>query len=133
MESQPQAQPQQVQEAASTVGQTVNPELAKLKEVVGNELIKNDGTVISKVTFDEFYNSFSPDGQYLCFYFGAHWAPPSRLFTENLKQKFYSQVNHGKIVVEIIFVTDDRENSHFERNFKKMPWLAIPFDDNHKI
>ena len=42
-------------------------------------------------------------------------------------------MNHGKIVVEIIFVTDDREISHFERNFKKMPWLAVPFDDNHKI
>lgn len=68
----------------------------------------------------------------MCFYFGAHWAPPSRIFTTTLIEKFYNVVNEGGKKAEIIFVSDDREKSHFDRNFLKMPWFSIPFEDEHK-
>ena len=29
-------------------------------------------------------------------------------------------------------MSDDREKSHFDRNFMKMPWYGIPFEDEHK-
>lgn len=53
-----------------------------------------------------------------------------------LKDKFYSSLNDdpnyaGK--VEIVFVTDDRAPDHFDRNFKQMPWYAIPFSEEHRI
>ena len=35
-------------------------------------------------------------------------------------------------MAEVIFVTDDRAPDHFERNFLKMPWLAIPYEDEHR-
>ena len=47
-------------------------------------------------------------------------------------EKFYGVVNGDKKLAEVIFVTDDRQKDHFERNFMKMPWYAIPFDDEHK-
>ena len=35
-------------------------------------------------------------------------------------------------MAEVIFVTDDRAPDHFERNFKQMPWLAIPYEDENR-
>ena len=35
--------------------------------------------------------------------------------------------------VEIIFITDDRTNDAFDRNFLKMPWLSIPYTQEHRI
>ena len=29
-------------------------------------------------------------------------------------------------------MTDDRALDHFERNFKMMPWLAIPYEDENR-
>ena len=40
--------------------------------------------------------------EFIAIYFGAHWAPPCRLFTPTL-QEFYSQINHQDKVLEIIF------------------------------
>ena len=76
---------------------------------------------------------FLPHGRFICFYFGAHWAPPSRLFTTNLATRFYNEVNANQKIVEVIFVSDDRTAPYFERNFMKMPWLAIPFEESEKI
>ena len=107
----------------------------KLQEILGDKLIKVEGNVITDVDFNSFYSQFSSKGEYLALYFGAHWAPPSRLFTTTLKDKFYNKLNEdadlaGK--VEVIFVTDDRAPDHFERNFKQMPWYAVPYADEHR-
>ena len=74
----------------------------------------------------------APTCEFICFYFGAHWAPPSRIFTTTLIEKFYNVVNSDEKKAEVIFVSDDREKSHFDRNFVKMPWYGIPFEDEHK-
>ena len=107
----------------------------KLQEILGDKLIKVNDGAIANVDFNTFYNEFSAKGEYVALYFGAHWAPPSRLFTTTLKDKFYNKLNEdadlaGK--VEVIFVTDDRAPDHFERNFKQMPWYAVPYADEHR-
>ena len=104
---------------------------------MGDTLLLSDKKEIKEVPVADFLKDFSAKGEFLCFYFGAHWAPPSRLFTQNLEQRLYSQeqVNGNALnehSVEVIFVTDDREENHFKRNFLKMPWYAIPFQDEHK-
>ena len=104
----------------------------KLKEILGDKLIKCNNDVIESVDFNSFYSGFQAKGEYLCLYFGAHWAPPSRLFTTNLHEKFYNKINDdadAKGKIEVVFVTDDRAEDHFERNFKKMPWYAIPYGE----
>ena len=103
-----------------------------IKELVGDTLLKVNGDKIDQVTYDAFSTSTS-SAQFICFYFGAHWAPPSRLFTENLKSKVYDEVNKEKCAIEVIFVSDDRKEDHFERNFKKMPWYSVPFTQEQRI
>ena len=102
-----------------------------MQSLIGDKLIKRTGEEgsyqIAEMNFDQF-----PSCDYVCFYFGAHWAPPSRIFTTTLIEKFYNVVNEGSKRAEVIFVSDDREKSHFDRNFLKMPWWGIPFEDEHK-
>ena len=38
----------------------------------------------------------------------------------------------GEKKAEIIFVTDDRSEPAFKNNLSKMPWFAIPYDDEHR-
>ena len=67
--------------------------------------------------------------QFVLLYFGAHWAPPSRLFTDTLRQ-FYLQHKHK---LQVVFVSIDGNQQAFERNYADMPWLAIPFTDEPLI
>ena len=63
-----------------------------LQEIIGDNLLINNGEAISNIDFKTFNTEFSTNGRFVCFYFGAHWAPPSRLFTTNL-DKFYTEIN----------------------------------------
>ena len=104
-----------------------------VEDLIGQKLIKvqEDGS-IGEVPIGTWLTE-NANIKYLCFYFGAHWAPPSRLFTSTLQEKFYSIVNKDEKSAEVVFVTDDREASHFERNFKKMPWYAVPYESKQNI
>ena len=68
------------------------------------------------------------DVKFVGIYFGAHWAPPCRFFTKTLEE-FYNNVNSGKKVFEVVFCSNDCNQDAFERNYAKMPWLAVPFED----
>jgi len=67
-------------------------------------------------------------------YFGAHWAPPCRLFTPALTE-FYQSVNKpmGKKRIEIVFCSNDGNEAAFERNYATMPFAAIPYTDEQRI
>ena len=103
-----------------------------LKEIIGETVLarKPDSDELYQIPFDDFFNLQVHGSEYLCLYFGAHWAPPCRIFTTQL-DKFYRKVNKDSKKIEVIFVTEDREKAHFERNFAKMPWFAVPFEDEH--
>ena len=51
-----------------------------------------------------------------------------------LAENFYNKVNtdKDKKIVEVVFVTHDRDPEHFKRHFLKMPWVSIPYTDDHK-
>ena len=61
-------------------------------------------------------------------YFGAHWAPPSRLFTERLIG--FNQIikNSFQERFQVVFISDDGDQDAFGRNFNLMPWAALQFD-----
>ena len=63
-----------------------------LQEIIGNNLLANNGEAIQKIDFKAMNADFAANGRFVCFYFGAHWAPPSRLFTTNLA-RFYADIN----------------------------------------
>ena len=65
-------------------------------------------------------------------YFGAHWAPPCRLFTKTLLD-FYTKANEGTKQFEVVFCSVDGNEAAFERNYAEMPWLAVDYKDNARI
>ena len=111
-------------------------ESTDIKELCGDTLLKvnpDDKNKIDKVEFSKFWKDCEK-AEFICLYYGAHYVPPSRLLTENLKTKVYDKLNKdGECKFEVIFVSDDRKEDHFERNFKKMPWYAIPFGSEQKM
>ena len=62
------------------------------------------------------------------FYFGAHWAPCCRRFQDTLRTK-YGEINASSKEFEVIFVSKDGNQNHFDMNFANHPWLAIKYDD----
>ncbi len=65
-------------------------------------------------------------------YFGAHWAPPCRLFNTNLAE-FYARANeHGKNF-EVVFVSVDGNEAAFERHFALMPWYSVDYKETARI
>ena len=61
-------------------------------------------------------------------YFGAHWAPCCRRFTTTLTEK-YNEINASNKEFEVVFVSKDGNQAHFDRNFAEMPWKAVKYDD----
>ncbi|XP_077216083.1 putative nucleoredoxin 3 [Tasmannia lanceolata] len=68
-------------------------------------------------------------GKTIGLYFGGLWCPPCRAFTLQLTEAY----NELKITVnetfQVIFISMDRDEEEFYRNFSGMPWLAIPYRD----
>ena len=58
-------------------------------------------------------------------YFSAHWCPPCKAYTPQLRDWYMKQ--GGK--VEIIFVSSDSDEASFESYYSSMPWLAIPYSE----
>jgi nucleoredoxin len=73
---------------------------------------------------------------YVAIYFGAHWAPPCRLFTPSLSE-FYNKINNagelGTKRLEIVFCSLDGNQQAFERNYSEMPFCAVPYEDEQRI
>lgn len=58
-------------------------------------------------------------------YMSAHWCPPCKAYTPQLKEWYNKQ--GGK--AEIIFVSSDSDEAAFESYYASMPWLAIPYSE----
>lgn len=67
------------------------------------------------------------DCHVVALYFGAHWAPPCRLFTKKL-ERFYSEVNKEFGHFQVVYISDDGSKEAFNRTYDTMGWLATPFE-----
>ena len=72
-------------------------------------------------------------GKIIGIYFSAHWCPPCKAFTPKLVQFHKDMTEKGK-PFEIVFVSSDRSESDMYSYMEEMdmPWLALPFGDDHK-
>ena len=74
--------------------------------------------------------------KYWGIYFGAHWAPPSRKFTNDLNL-FYDKVNAGasshEKVLEVVFASMDGSIKAFEENLAKMHWFGLPYEEEARL
>lgn len=66
-------------------------------------------------------------------YFSAHWCPPCRAFTPQLVD-FHNEMTKQGNPFEIVFVSSDRDKSSMYNYMEEMdmPWVALPFGDDHK-
>ena len=63
-------------------------------------------------------------------YFTAHWCPPCRTFTPKLIS-LYKAANSQEKVMEIAFVSFDRDSETMNNYFEEMPWSAVPYSDQN--
>ncbi|XP_043714794.1 probable nucleoredoxin 3 [Telopea speciosissima] len=68
-------------------------------------------------------------GKTIGLYFGAHWCPPCRAFTIQLKEAYNELKISQNRTFEIIFISTDRDQEEFNLHITSMPWLAIPYND----
>ena len=92
-----------------------------MEDILGTELITQGGG--SQQLTDAFQGI-----KFVGLYFGAHWAPCCRRFQDTLRTK-YGEINANAKEFEVIFVSKDGNQNHFDMNFANHPWLAIKYDD----
>jgi len=59
-------------------------------------------------------------------YFSAHWCPPCRQFTPVLSERYVDLKEAGKLI-EIVFVSSDKDDASFNEYHKSMTFLALPY------
>lgn len=69
--------------------------------------------------------------KFVGFYFAAHWSPPARLFKKMLISA-YNSINSPKKILEIVFVSFDRDDESFEAYSDDMPWIKVPFKNSQQ-
>ena len=92
-----------------------------MEDILGTELIIAGG---NSQNLTEAFQGV----KFVGLYFGAHWAPCCRRFTTTLTEK-YNEINANSKEFEVVFVSKDGNQEHFNRNFGEMPWKAVKYDD----
>ncbi|GFP80095.1 probable nucleoredoxin 1 [Phtheirospermum japonicum] len=67
-------------------------------------------------------------GKNILLYFSAARCRSCEAFLPKLIQA-YHEINKNENLLEVIFISSDRDKTSFDEHFSKMPWLAIPFGD----
>ena len=72
-------------------------------------------------------------GKTIGVYFSAHWCGPCRAFTPKLVD-FHNEMTRKGKPFEVVFISSDRDSNSMYNYMKEMdmPWLALPFGDDHK-
>ena len=112
--------------------------LSPMVTLLGPRLLTKQGTTEST-------DKLLQGKQLVALYFSASWCPPCKAFTPKLVE-FYnncrpaavaasSKKGHSKqpetttAGLEIVFVSSDKNATEFQAYYSKMPWLALPHND----
>ncbi|KAL6843737.1 hypothetical protein ACP4OV_026308 [Aristida adscensionis] len=68
-------------------------------------------------------------GKTIGLYFGAHWCPPCRAFTKQLREVYNELTILRPGSFEVIFISTDRSKEEFQASLSAMPWHAVPYSD----
>ncbi|XP_026194091.1 nucleoredoxin [Cyclospora cayetanensis] len=88
-------------------------------QLLGNKLVNNKGETLDPAELS---------GKTVGIYFSASWCPPCQRFTPKLVETVKRLKERGE-QVEIVFVSNDRDEESFNKYFAKMDWLAVPFKE----
>ncbi|KAL8439820.1 hypothetical protein Efla_004346 [Eimeria flavescens] len=88
-------------------------------ELLGNTFVTNKGESLDKSALM---------GKTVGIYFSASWCPPCQRFTAKLVETVSKLRERGE-QVELVLISNDRDEESFNKYFAKMDWLAVPFKD----
>jgi nucleoredoxin len=100
-----------------------------IEEVLGRTLLttkkgdKKDDDFPRKPTKD-----LLEDKDFVLLYFSNNTCPPCEIFIRMLIDFYEKHNKTGKF--EVVYVSSDRTLEDFDEKYGKMPWLAIPTDDD---
>ena len=78
-------------------------------------------------------SSICEEYKFVGFYFAAHWAPPARNFLPKLISA-YKSINSSEKLLQIVFVSFDRDEESFEAYSEEMPWPSVPYKNaEHRV
>lgn len=64
----------------------------------------------------------------LSLYFSASWCPHCKSFNSQLT-KIYNDISSENKGFKIVLISLDWSEEEFNKDFSRMPWLAVPFSD----
>jgi len=68
--------------------------------------------------------------EFVLLYASASWCGPCRQFTPMLTNWYQQLTASNNKNVEVVFLSADHDESGFQQYYKKMPWMAVDFDDD---
>eukprot|EP01134_Creolimax_fragrantissima_P007768 CFRG7768T1 len=71
-------------------------------------------------------------GKVVGVYCSASWCGPCRQFTPKLAQ-MHAEFKAKGLPFEVVFASADRDDKSMKAYFSKMPWLAIPYENQEQI
>ncbi|MCO5588004.1 hypothetical protein L7F22_041958 [Adiantum nelumboides] len=69
------------------------------------------------------------EGKTVALYFSAHWCSPCNKFTSVLTS-IYNELKERGEDFEVVFVSADDNHTSFREYLGKMPWLAVPYEND---
>lgn len=70
-------------------------------------------------------------GKHVALYFAAEWSEPCRALEALLGRVYTKYRNDRARLIEIVYVSSDTEAEEYAAALCRMPWLALPFLDDH--
>ena len=87
-------------------------------------LLGNEFYTKNEVPLD--FNEIITAKEFIVLYFGALYNPGSAKFTDYLSM-FYQEVNANEKMIEVIYVSYDRNYKEFRKHMDSMPWVTLPY------
>jgi nucleoredoxin len=89
--------------------------------LLGNEFYTKDEELVD-------FNYVTSAKDFIAIYFGGLHNPGSVKFTDFLSM-FYYEINASEKLVEVIYVSFDRNYKEFRKHMESMPWVTLPYHD----
>ena len=93
-----------------------------MQHLIGEHVIANGGEVVPVNKLVE--------TKIIGLYFSASWCPPCKKFSE-LLIPFYETVNEKHKEFEVVLFPFDQNEDAAKKYFAHMPWLSVPFGNEH--
>merc|ERR1719397_412189 len=103
---------------AEDVKEEIKEDVPPLVNILGAQLLNEDGNVATTKLIQK---------QVIGLYFSAEWCQPCHRFTPVLTEAYTKLKKEDSTSLEIVFISSDRNESDYEKHWKTMPWLALPY------